>query len=83
MANNKQTELLSIFGAKVSADGKKVVITLVSGEYDKKQFFNTCVKLNNQQKTRAKVDESGKYVLVKIPMLEEKQDIDENEELPF
>lgn len=79
----KQSELLSIFGAKVSADGKKVVITLVSGEYENKKYFNTCVKLNNQQKTHAKVEESGSYVLVKIPMLKERIEVDENEELPF
>lgn len=83
MAQKKQEDLLSIFGAKVSQDGKKVVITLVGGENDGKKFYNTCVKLNNQQKTHAKIDEDGKYVLVKIPMLEDKQPIDENEELPF
>lgn len=83
MANKQQSDLLSIFGAKVSQDGKKVVITLVGGEKENKKYFNTCVKLNNQQKTHAKIDESGKYVLVKIPMLEDKEPIDENEELPF
>ena len=81
MAQKKQEDLLSIFGAKVSQDGKKVVITLVGGENENKKYYNTCVKLNNQQKTHAKID--GDYVLVKIPMLKEKVEIDENEELPF
>lgn len=81
MANKQQEDLLSIFGAKLSKDGKKVVITLVSGERDETKYYNTCVKLNNQQKTHAKID--GDYVLVKIPMLKEKVEIDENEELPF
>ena len=83
MATKQQKDLLNFLGAKLSADGKKVVITLISGKGDKKEYFTACIKLNNQQKTHAKIDEDGVYVLVKIPMLQEREEIDENEELPF
>ena len=81
--------LLSIFGAKVSNDGKKLVLTLVSGEDESKQFYNTCIKLDNSQKTRAKVveDKGVAYIEVKLlkPRQEENEDFDEitDEDLPF
>ena len=68
-----ETKLLSIFGAKVSKDGTKLVLTLVSGEDESKQFYNACIKLDNSQKTRAKVEKDGKHALIKVVMLEHKQ----------
>ena len=68
-----ETKLLSIFGAKVSKDGTKLVLTLVSGEDESKQFYNACIKLDNSQKTRAKVEKDGKHALIKVVMLENKQ----------
>ena len=68
-----ETKLLSIFGAKVSKDGTKLVLTLVSGEDESKQFYNACIKLDNSQKTRAKVEKDGKHALIKVAMLENKQ----------
>ena len=68
-----ETKLLSIFGAKVSKDGTKLVLTLVSGEDESKQFYNACIKLDNSQKTRAKVAKDGKHALIKVVMLENKQ----------
>ena len=71
--NMNETKLLSIFGAKVSKDGTKLVLTLVSGEDESKQFYNACIKLDNSQKTRAKVEKDGKHALIKVVMLENKQ----------
>ena len=68
-----ETKLLSIFGDKVSKDGTKFVLTLVSGEDESKQFYNACIKLDNSQKTRAKVEKDGKHALIKVVMLENKQ----------
>lgn len=82
MAKEK-TELLSIFGAKVSKDGTKLVLTLVSGEDESKVFYNACIKLDNSQKTHAKVEEDGKHALIKVVMLDEKKASDKKEDLPF
>lgn len=76
-------KLLSIFGAKLSKDGAKLVITLVGGEGEEKTFYNACVKLNNQQKTHAKIEEDGNYALLKVPMLVDREEVDEDEVLPF
>lgn len=80
-----ETKLLSIFGAKVSKDGTKLVLTLVSGEDDNKQFYNACIKLDNSQKTHAKVEKGGKHALIKVVMLENKQPkVETNvEDMPF
>ena len=69
----EKSKLVSIFGAKVSKDGTKLVLTLVSGEDETKQFYNACIKLDNSQKTRAKVEKDGKHALIKVVMLENKQ----------
>lgn len=77
----EQSKLLSIFGAKVSKDGKKLVLTLVSGEDESKQFYNACIKLDNSQKTHAKVEKDGKHAIIKVVMLEDK--VTEDKSTPF
>ena len=74
------TPLLSIFGAKISKDGKRLVVSLVSGEGESKVFYNTCIKLDNSQKTHAKVEKDGKHAIIKVVMLEDKPT---NEDTPF
>lgn len=78
----KDTPLLSIFGAKVSKDGKRLVLSLVSGEDDSKTYYNTCIKLDNSQKTHAKVEKDGKHAIIKVVMLEDKQPT-QNDDMPF
>lgn len=74
-----KNDLLTIYGARVSKSGKHVNITLVRGEDKAKEFFTSCVKLDNTAKTQAKVKDG--YVLVKIPLLLSNKDKDE--ESPF
>ena len=81
----EKSKLVSIFGAKVSKDGTKLVLTLVSGEDETKQFYNACIKLDNSQKTHAKVEKDGKHALIKVVMLENKQPKAEvnDDDVPF
>ncbi len=83
MANETKTELLSIFGAKVSKDGTKLVLTLVSGENENKQFYNACIKLDNTQKTHAKVEDDGEHALIKVMMLKDVEKDGSKDPLPF
>lgn len=76
----QETKLLTIYGAKVSKDGNKLVLTLCSGENETKQYYNACIKLDNSQKTHAKVEKDGKHAVIKVVMLEKRE---ANEELPF
>ena len=78
-----ESKLLSIFGAKVSNDGKKLVLTLCEGKKENRTFYNACIKLDNSQKTHAKVEEDGKHALIKVVMLEDMQSNDDGEPLPF
>jgi hypothetical protein len=74
-----ENDLLSIFGAKVSKDGKKLVLVMVSGENENKRYYNACIKLDNSQKTHAKVVDNR--AVIEVDMLKDKTT--ENDELPF
>lgn len=69
-----ESKLLSIFGAKVSKDGKKLVLTMVEGEAEDRKYYNACIKLDNSQKTHAKVEEDGQHALIKVVMLQDKDE---------
>ena len=71
---NQNTTLLNIYGAKISKDNKKVVLTLVSGEGESKTFYSACVKLDNTQKTHVKLEEDGQHAIFKVVMIKEKEE---------
>lgn len=78
-----KNDLLSIYGARVSKSGKHVNITLVRGEEDEKEYFTSCVKLDNKAKTQAKIKDG--YVIVKIALLKDmkKQVANNADDEPF
>lgn len=69
MANTNNNPLLTIYGCKVSKDGKKLVLTLVEGRDDDKNYYNACIKLDNSGKTHAKLDKDKKHYLIKVELL--------------
>ena len=69
----KQNELLTIYGAKVSKDGKKAILTLVAGHDADKEFYSACVKLDNSGKVKVKVDQKNKNIMFKVALLEAKK----------
>lgn len=83
MLQEQQSELLNIFGAKVSRNGKRLVLVLVSGEGESKKFYNVCIKLDNSQKTHAKVEEDGLHALIKVDMLIDEDASVKDVMLPF
>lgn len=78
MGNNDK--LLTIYGAKASNDGTKLVVTLVGGEGKDKTFYTTCIKLDGSQKTTAEIEEDGEHALIRLVMLQPKE---ESDGLPF
>lgn len=74
----EKTDILSIFGGKVTTDGTKLLLVMVSGEKDKKKFYNACIKLDNSQKTHVRID--GETAIIEVPMLQTKN---EKDDLPF
>lgn len=82
MEKNK-SEILSVFGAKVSKDGKKLVLSLISGENESKKYYNACIKLDNSQKTTAEIEEDGKHANIRVVMLEDKTKNGNDDDLPF
>ena len=69
MANTDKKPLLTIYGCKVSKDGKKLVLTLVEGHDDDKTYYNACIKLDNTGKTHVKLDKDKKHYLIKVELL--------------
>ena len=84
--------LLSIYGARLSKDAKKIILTLVGGENNEKQFYTACVKLDNSQKTTVELDTKDEKAIFKIPLLKDNKEvvkedkekqIEDDQELPF
>ncbi len=74
-----ETEMLNVFGARLSKDGSKLLLTLVSGDGEGRKFYSACIKLDNTQKTHAKVEKDGKHAVIKVVMLDKKS----SDETPF
>ena len=95
MAKEKANTLLTIYGCKLSKDSKRLVLTLVTGEDEDKQYYSACVKLDGTQKTKASISKDKKYGLLKVEMLKEdkkqnkkqkKEDVEvdiNEDEIPF
>lgn len=76
--------LFTIYGAKLSAKGNRVNISLVSGEGQNKTWATVSVALEGNGKTKAVIKDGFAYV--KIALLEDKKATpatDEVDELPF
>ena len=69
MAN--KNELVTIYGSKVSKDGKKAILTLVNGHDEDKTFYTACVKLDNSGAVQVKVDKAKGIILFKVKLLKQ------------
>ncbi len=77
-----QNSLYTIYGARLSKDEKRVNLSIVCGE-DNKKWGTISIKLGNTTtKTKATIKDGFAYI--KVPVLEEKakEEVSE-EELPF
>lgn len=87
----EQTQLLNIFGAKLSKDGTKIVLVLVSGEADKRKYYNACVPVMKQDFYEKQPTVLGEiaiggrdtYAYIMCKMLEDKPAMPKGDELPF
>ena len=77
-----ENKLLTIYGARLSQNGKHVVLTLVEGEGDQKQYFTACAKLDQDAKTHAKVE--GDEAIIIVPLLKPSKAVEvKDEDVPF
>lgn len=86
----QQTQLLNIFGAKLSKDGSKIVLVMVSGEADKRKYYNACIPVNKDFYDKQPVvlgevvkGKEDSYAYIMCKMLEEKPATPKGDELPF
>lgn len=59
-------DLFSIYGARKSKDGKRINVSIVTGEDDKKVFGTISRKL---EKGKTELSKDGKHVILTIKML--------------
>lgn len=68
----KENKLLNVFCARLSKDGTKVVLTLVCGEGEQREFYNACLALGTKGKINTEVItyplDNTKYVKVCMPL---------------
>lgn len=81
----EQTQLLNIFGAKYSKDGKKVILVLVAGDGENRRYYNAVVHLDKQHKVMGEVvkGELGSYAMFSVRMLDETPQTVKSDPLPF
>lgn len=77
----KQTTLYSIYGARPSKDGKRVNLSIVTGEGDARRWGTISIKLDNNSKVHVEMNDND--VLVKVPLLVDSKDEDQDDDLPF
>lgn len=68
----KENTLLSIYGARVSKDGKRINLTLCEGKDDKRIFYCASVKLDNSGKVKVKLSDDKASAIFKVAMLSNK-----------
>lgn len=61
-----KNKLLNIYCARYSKDKKKINLTLVCGEGQERQYYNTCINISSEGKINANV--YGDLVCINIPL---------------
>ena len=81
-----ENDLLSIYGARLSKNGKYINVSLVSGNGKERKFYTVCVKIDKEAKTHGAI-KNGKAI-ISIPVLEAKKKAeaaaeDYEDDMPF
>lgn len=78
-----ENDLLSIYGARLSKNGKYINVSLVSGDGKARKFYTVCVKVDKEAKTHGAIKNGN--ALISIPVLEVRKKAEETSEddLPF
>ena len=67
-----ETPLLNVFGAKLSKNGQRIVLVLVTGENENRQFYNACISLDDTAKANGYIDEINNEAVIRVNLLDNK-----------
>ena len=67
-----ETPLLNVFGAKLSKNGQHIVLVLVTGENENRQFYNACISLDETAKANGYIDEINNEAVIRVNLLDNK-----------
>lgn len=77
----KNKKLFTIYGARLSASGKFLNLSLVRGENDNKEFINVPITLDESKNNYAVL--SGEVAIINVKMLKQNNEKMNDDDLPF
>lgn len=66
--------LFNVFGARLSQDKKRIVLTLVTGKENDRKFYNACISMDEAKKTYGRIDNKNNEAVIHVNLLNKPND---------
>ena len=66
--------LFNVFGARLSQDKKRIVLTLVTGKENNRKFYNACISMDEAKKTYGCIDSKNNEAVIHVNLLNKPND---------
>ena len=66
--------LFNVFGARLSQDKKRIVLTLVTGKENDRKFYNACISMDEAKKTYGCIDSKNNEAIIHVNLLNKPND---------
>lgn len=66
--------LFNVFGARLSQDKKRIVLTLVTGKENERKFYNACISMDEAKKTYGRIDNKNNEAVIHVNLLNKPND---------
>lgn len=66
--------LFNVFGARLSQDKKRIVLTLVTGKENNRKFYNACISMDKAKKTYGCIDNENNEAVIHVNLLNKPND---------
>ena len=66
--------LFNVFGARLSQDKKRIVLTLVTGKENNRKFYNACISMDEAKKTYGCIDNENNEAVIHVNLLNKSND---------
>lgn len=66
--------LFNVFGARLSQDKKRIVLTLVTGKDNNRKFYNACISMDKAKKTYGCIDNKNNEAVIHVNLLNKPND---------
>lgn len=66
--------LFNVFGARLSQDKKRIVLTLVTDKENNRKFYNACISMDKAKKTYGCIDNENNEAVIHVNLLNKPND---------